>query len=60
MSKFILVISKDMVKECRATMLVKEMDISSLIIHAQHIEEEKIKAKERKNKKVRICSFNLS
>lgn len=32
-------VSNDVVKECRTIMLVKKMDISSFIIHAQQIEK---------------------
>lgn len=35
MSKFMLGISEDMVKECRMDMLVKKVDISILMVHAQ-------------------------
>ena len=30
------------------------------MVHAQHIEEEKIKGKEKKNKRARTDSFNFS
>lgn len=35
MSKFVFGISEDVVKECRTTILIKEMDLSSLIVHGQ-------------------------
>lgn len=34
-SKFVCGVSEDVVKECRTTMFVKEMDISKLMVHAQ-------------------------
>lgn len=34
MTKFVFGVSEDVVKECRTTILVKEMDISKLMIHA--------------------------
>lgn len=39
-SKFMLGVSKDIVKEYRAAMFVKEIDISSLMVYAQQIEKE--------------------
>lgn len=50
-SIFLSHISNDVVKECRMSMLVKEMDISRLIGHAQQIKEEKIKERKRENKR---------
>lgn len=48
MSKFLTGVSKDMDKQFRTTILVKKLDISGLIVHAQQIEEEKIKKMKEK------------
>lgn len=45
MIKFLLGVSSNMVKECKTAMLIKEMDISKLIVLAQQIEELRIKKK---------------
>ncbi|WMV19305.1 hypothetical protein MTR67_012690 [Solanum verrucosum] len=54
MSKFISGVSDLVVKECRAAMLVHDMEISHLMVHAQHIEEEKINGRSREKKRSRI------
>lgn len=51
LNKFMSSVSKYMVKECRTTILVKVMDISKMIVHAQQVEEEKIMESERENKR---------
>lgn len=43
MSKFISSVSNFMSKECKMTMLVKEMDISHLMMCTIQIEEEKLR-----------------
>ncbi|XP_049397388.1 uncharacterized protein LOC125861566 [Solanum stenotomum] len=58
MSKFVLDISKMVVKKCKTNMLIKEMDISRLMTHAQQIEEEIFKERARETKrtsKLRDC-----
>lgn len=56
MNKFAPGVSKVVVKECWTTMLVKEMDITKLMVHAQQIKEEKVKEKERESMRVRTGS----
>lgn len=41
-------------------MLIKEMDLSKLMSHAQHIDEVKLKEKEIKNKKAMTSNLNFS
>ncbi|XP_047262416.1 uncharacterized protein LOC124895914 [Capsicum annuum] len=60
MNKFVSGVFEDVVKECRAVMLIKDMDLSRLMVYAQQIEKEKRKDKEIENKKAKICSFNFS
>lgn len=57
MSKFFFGVADSVFKECRTIMLIKEMDLSSLMVHAQKIKEQKFKEKEGENKRARIGSF---
>lgn len=43
-SKLVLGVFEDVVKGYRTDILVKEMDISKVIVHAQQIEKEKTRA----------------
>lgn len=60
MSKFMSGVSDSVVKKCRTTMLISEMDLSRLMVHAQQIKEHKIKERESGNKKARMDSFNFN
>lgn len=60
MRKFVSGVSDSMVKEYRTIIMIKEMDLASLMAHAQQIEEEKINKIERENKRARIGSSNFT
>lgn len=53
MSKFVLGVSKMVVKECRITMIVNDMEIFCLIFHAQNIKEEKHNDRYREAERVK-------
>lgn len=59
-SKFLAGVYKDTVKECRKTMLLKEMNLFSQIFHTQQIDGEKLKENESENKRARTDRFNFS
>ncbi|WMV41154.1 hypothetical protein MTR67_034539 [Solanum verrucosum] len=48
------------VKDCRTAMLISDMDISSLIVHTQQIEEHKLKKKSREVKRANTGDGNFS
>lgn len=53
-------ISGRVVKKCRNAMLIKEIEIFRLMVHAQQIEEQKLKKKETENKRARVGSYGFS
>ncbi|WMV46729.1 hypothetical protein MTR67_040114 [Solanum verrucosum] len=60
MSQFVSGVSKMVVKECCTAMLINEMDISYFMIHAQQIEEEKLKEKSSNSKRARTGDGDFS
>lgn len=60
MCMFVFGVADSVVKECRTVMLIKEMYLSRLMVHALQIDNDKVKEKKSKNKRVRTRSFNFS
>lgn len=60
MLKFVNGVSDLVLKECKIAMLIKDINLSSLIIHAQQIEVEKLKEIDRGNKLARTDQFEYS
>lgn len=60
MSKFISGMSDDVVKECINAMLVKKMELSRSMFHAQQIKEEKLKERKREKRGAKTGSFSFS
>lgn len=60
MSRSVSGVSDDVIKQCRTTMLIKEIDLSRMMYHAQQIKKDKLKDKKRDNKRVENGSFNFS
>ncbi|XP_055806880.1 uncharacterized protein LOC129875613 [Solanum dulcamara] len=60
MSKFVFCILEIVVKKCKTAMLIKEIDISRLMTHAQKIEKDKLKKKARDTKRERTYSDDYS
>ncbi|KAF3640409.1 putative ribonuclease H protein-like [Capsicum annuum] len=59
-SKFALGVNDSMVNECRSAMLNSNMTLARLMTHAQQIEEQKIKQREKQNKRAKTGSFNFT
>lgn len=58
-SKFVSGVSKDIVKKYMKPSLIKDMDLSTLMVLAQQIEKEELKETERENKRARTCNVNF-
>lgn len=58
MNKLVFRVTELVVKKCTISMLTGEMDISNLMDHAQQIEKQNIKHKQRENMKARIGNID--
>ncbi|KAF3662284.1 Zinc ion binding, putative isoform 1 [Capsicum annuum] len=58
MSKFVTRVSGLVVKECRTAILIGDMDLTRLMMHAQKIKAEKLKKRDINNKRARTGSQN--
>lgn len=47
MSNFVVGVTDDLVVECRLGMVHDNMDISRLVVHDKHVEESRLKRKNR-------------
>ena len=54
MSHFLMGFSKDLVEECCLAMLHDNMNISCLMVHAQQVEENRLRRKNREAKRVKF------
>ena len=60
MNKFLYGVS-DLVKtKCRSAMLLGDMNISRIMTHAQQVEGDKLREKDKENKKARTGNYDLS
>ena len=60
MRKFMSGVNDSMVNKCRSAMLKNNMSLARLMTHAQQIEEQKIRTRERQNKRARSGSFSFA
>ena len=56
-SNFVLSLFDMVVKECQTTMLIHDMGISNLMVHAQQFEVEKLKEKSIEDKGLRLVTI---
>ncbi|XP_047257841.1 uncharacterized protein LOC124889807 [Capsicum annuum] len=59
-SKFVFGVNDSVVNECKSAMLNSDMTLARLMTHALQIEKQKIKMREKQNKRVRIGHFNFA
>ena len=60
MSKFVTGVSGLVLKECRDTMINRDMDLSRIMMHAQQIKADKMKERERVSKRAKTGSRGFS
>ncbi|KAF3648227.1 CCHC-type integrase [Capsicum annuum] len=60
MSKFVSGVNDSVVNECRSAMLNSDMTLARLMTHAQQIEEQKVKTRERQNKRAKTGSLSFA
>ena len=60
MSKFVSGLNNSMVNECRSSMLNSDITLARLMTHAQQIEEQNIRMRERQSKRARTGSFSFA
>ena len=60
MSKFVLSLSEMVLKKCRTSILINDIDIYNFMVHEQQIEEERLKAKSREVKSANMGDGNFS
>ena len=60
MNRFLMGVYEDLVEECHLSMLHDNTNISPLMVHAQQVEETRLKMKNREAKKARSykCGFS--
>ncbi|WMV18657.1 hypothetical protein MTR67_012042 [Solanum verrucosum] len=56
MNKFIFGVSKMVVKECRTSMLINDMEISHLMVHDQQIKEDKLMERYKEAKRAKTSN----
>ena len=57
---FLIGVSKKLEEECRAAMLHKNMDLSRLMVHAQQIEDSRVRKTSKEAMKIRYLESSSS
>ncbi|TMX03309.1 hypothetical protein EJD97_017135 [Solanum chilense] len=60
MTRFVMGVSEDLVKECCSTILHDNMDISRLMLHAHQVEETRLKRKNKEYKMTKAYEGGIS